>query len=51
MSGQAVAMYTRALRQAPNKASTYTALAFTHHLMGNFDNAINFYHKVFVFYV
>jgi len=42
---EAVEMYTRALRQAPNKASTYTALAFTHHLMGNFDNAINFYHK------
>jgi anaphase-promoting complex subunit 6 len=38
-------MYSRALRCKPNKASTYTAMAFTYHLLGNFDTAINYYHK------
>lgn len=42
----AVEMYKRALRCSPNKASTYTALAFTYHLMSDFDSAINYYHKV-----
>jgi len=43
---QAVEMYSRALRCKPSKASTYTALAFTYHLLGDFDTAINYYHKV-----
>ena len=42
---EAVEMYSRALRCKPNKASTYTAMAFTYHLLGNFDAAINYYHK------
>lgn len=42
----AVEMYKRALRCIPNKASTYTALAFAYHLKSDFDNAINYYHKV-----
>jgi anaphase-promoting complex subunit 6 len=42
----AVEMYKRALRCIPNKASTYTALAFAYHLKSDFDSAINYYHKV-----
>ena len=42
----AIEMYKRALRCSPNKASTYTALAFTYHLMSDYDSAINYYHKV-----
>ena len=43
---QAVEMYKKALRRCPNKPSTYTALAFTYHLMRQYDTAINLYHKV-----
>ena len=43
---QALEMYKRAQSLCPNKASTYTALALTYHLMSDFDSAINLYHKV-----
>ncbi|KAN0012171.1 hypothetical protein ACTFIU_007469 [Dictyostelium citrinum] len=37
--------YTMSLSLLPNNPSTYSALGFTHHLQGNFDEAIDYYHQ------
>ena len=46
---KAISWYEKALSFAPRSASTYTALAFTHQLKGNFQcrlsEAIEYYHK------
>jgi len=41
----AVKYYKKALKLCPHNGSTYTALAFTNHLMGNTEVAIELYHK------
>jgi hypothetical protein len=35
----------KALSLAPHKSSTYAAIGFTHHLMGQPQEAIEFYHR------
>lgn len=42
---EAIAQYSRALALSPRNPSTYTALGFTYHLMGELDVAIEYYHK------
>ena len=42
----AIKYYERALALAPSNASTYTALGFSYHLIGDLDIAISYYHKV-----
>jgi anaphase-promoting complex subunit 6 len=41
----AVMYYEQCLSICPAKASTYTALGFTRHLQGDYDQAIDCYHK------
>ncbi|CAI5490382.1 unnamed protein product, partial [Closterium sp. Naga37s-1] len=43
--GDALMVYEQALSLRPNTASTFAAMAFTHHLQGNLIPAIEFYHK------
>ncbi|GJP52697.1 hypothetical protein CLOM_g11789, partial [Closterium sp. NIES-68] len=43
--GDALLVYEQALSLRPNTASTFAAIAFTHHLQGNLILAIEFYHK------
>jgi len=42
---QAVRYYERCLSICPTKSSTYTALGFTKHLQGEYDSAVDCYHK------
>jgi tetratricopeptide (TPR) repeat protein len=37
--------FARCVSLCPERFSTYSALAFTQHLMGNVDTAINYYHQ------
>ena len=41
----ALLCFHRCITLCPEKYSTYSALAFTKHLMGEIDHAISFYHK------
>ncbi|KYR02145.1 hypothetical protein DLAC_00948 [Tieghemostelium lacteum] len=41
----ALQYYNLSQSLSPNNASVYSAIAFTHHLQGNFDEAIDFYHQ------
>eukprot|EP01125_Pyxidicula_operculata_P000149 TRINITY_DN1020_c2_g1_i1.p1 TRINITY_DN1020_c2_g1~~TRINITY_DN1020_c2_g1_i1.p1 ORF type:complete len:591 (-),score=102.40 TRINITY_DN1020_c2_g1_i1:79-1851(-) len=41
----ALLFYKKSLELVPNNAGTYCALGFTHHLMGNTDEAIELYHQ------
>lgn len=41
---KAIEFYEEARRLVPSKASTYTALGFTFHLMGRLEKALEFYH-------
>ncbi|CAI7841353.1 unnamed protein product [Closterium sp. NIES-53] len=43
--GDALMVYEQALSLRPNTASTFSAMAFTHHLQGNLIPAIECYHK------
>ena len=43
--GKAVEHYERCLSICPTKASTYTAMGFTRHLQGDYDAAVDCYHK------
>ena len=43
--GNALICFHWCVTLCPEKYSTYSALAFTKHLMGDIDNAISFYHK------
>lgn len=45
----AIATYNRALGLAPHDATTFSALAFTHHLMGDLMVAIETYHKALAY--
>ncbi len=40
----AIAMYRKSLSLDPSDAATHTALAFTLHLCGNLDEAVEIYH-------
>lgn len=42
---EAIAWYERALGLCTQKSGTYVALAFTHHLCGDLDRAIEYYHR------
>jgi anaphase-promoting complex subunit 6 len=42
---QAASCFSRCIALCPEKFSTYSALAFTKHLMGNLDEAISYYHQ------
>jgi len=42
---QAVRYYEQCLSICPTKSSTYTALGFTRHLQGQYDTAVDCYHK------
>ncbi len=42
--GDAMVMYRKALSLDPSDAATHTALAFTLHLCGNLDEAVEVYH-------
>ena len=48
-SPQALEYYSKALSQLPNQSSTYSAMGFTHHLMGHFQEAIEYYHRALGF--
>jgi tetratricopeptide (TPR) repeat protein len=43
---EAIGAYNKALHVSPRNASTYSALGFAHHLKGQHDVAIDYYHKV-----
>lgn len=38
-------LYERAVGLCPRRASSYAALAFAHHLVGDLDRAIEYYHR------
>lgn len=42
---QAIVQYEHALGLCPTQAGTYTALGYTHQLMGNSSAAVEYYHK------
>eukprot|EP01132_Coremiostelium_polycephalum_P001346 gene1346-1700_t len=42
---KAMEYYEISLSLSPNNASVYTAIGFTHHLQGHFEEAIDFYHQ------
>ncbi len=46
---EAIEWYELALGLAPTRASTYVALAFTHHLRGELDRAVEYYHRALGF--
>ena len=42
---RALVWYSLSLAEEPNDHDTHTALGFTYHLLGRFDEAISSYHK------